>query len=441
MFISVTWLNFNQERWKKKEVIDHDVNHYYSYLPAFFYEKDLSLSFLRDNSNKDIEARYYAPNRTPAGNPVIKMTMGLAIGYLPFFALAHIYATAFDYELNGFSVPYHFAIQFSSLFYLLIGLYFLAKLLRSFFDEKMVSLTLFLICFGTNLFYYLTIRAGNVHTYDFFLVSLFLYFMAKWHRLRTKREAILMGICLGLMTLTRPTNLLFSLVFLLYDVNSLSSLGEKLKFFLKYKTQFLLVLLCFLMMVLPQLLYWHMISGKFLFNSYVGEHFFFGHPHVFAGLFSFRNGWLIYTPIMIFSLAGLFLLRQHWKSFMNAIPVFFGIYIYVTYSWWCWWYGGSFGQRSLIDVYPLLAIPLAAFLQEIRSYSKKALIIFYGVLLTFVFLNLFQTMQAKYNIIHYDSMTRASYLRVFLSTSGKPDREKYLHHPDYAAAMRGEEEN
>jgi hypothetical protein len=50
-------------------------------------------------------------------------------------------------------------------------------------------------------------------------------------------------------------------------------------------------------------------------------------------------------------------------------------------------------------------------------------------------------MQAKYNIIHYDSMTKESYLKVFFTTSKTADRENYLSHPNYEKAKRGEDEN
>ncbi|MDI1355957.1 MAG: hypothetical protein PSX36_13630 [bacterium] len=441
VFISVTWLNFNQERWLHKEVISNDVNQYYSYLPAFFYENDLSLSFLKDSLNVGLETRHYAPNATPEGHPVIKMSMGMALGYLPFFALAHAYATFFHYDVNGFSVPYHFAIQFSSLFYFLFGLYFLTKLLRYYFDEKIIALTLFLLSFGTNVFYYLSVRAGNVHTFDFFLVSAFLYTVVKWLLHQKTHMAVIGGTLLGLLTLTRPINLLFIVVVVLYDVKTPAQLWAKLKLCYGQKLQLILALVCFLIVVLPQLLYWQCVSGHFLFNSYVNEHFFFNHPHVLKGLFSFRNGWLIYTPIMVISLEGLFWLRKYAPAFLFVLPVFVGIYIYVIFSWWCWWYGGSFGQRALIDLYPILAIPFSAALSEIRSYSKTPRTVAYSILTTLVLLNLFQTMQAKYNIIHYDSMTRANYFRVFLTTSGKSDREKYLQHPNYARAQKGEDDN
>ncbi len=95
----------------------------------------------------------------------------------------------------------------------------------------------------------------------------------------------------------------------------------------------------------------------------------------------------------------------------------------------------------MIDLYPILALPFAAFLSWVTTRAtkfKRLIWIFIGCC---VALNLFQTMQAKYNIIHYDSMTMESYFRVFGTTSKKPDREKYLKHPDYQKALKGMEED
>ena len=83
--ISVSWVNFNHERWLSFDIMSHDKAHYYSYLPALFYENDLKLSFLNDTVNQKLHNKYYAPNHTPEGKAVIKMSMGMAFSYLPFF--------------------------------------------------------------------------------------------------------------------------------------------------------------------------------------------------------------------------------------------------------------------------------------------------------------------------------------------------------------------
>jgi hypothetical protein len=440
VIISVTWVNFNQVRWNKKDVIDHDIRHYYSYLPALFYEHDLSLSFIKDTVNWSRDGQYYWPNKTPAGNPVIKMTMGMAFGYLPFFALAHVYAGSFNYEVDGFSEPYQFAVLFSSLVYFLIGLVFLSRTLKFWFDEKIISITLFCICLGTNVFYYLTFGGGLSHTFNFGLISAFLYYTILWHKRPRFWLALVCGSLLGLIVLVRPINILLFILFILYDITSIKEISKKIKFLLTCKLHLFVLLVCSFLFVLPQLLYWKYVTGNYFFNSYVGERFYFNHPHVLDGLLSFRKGWLIYTPIMLFPLIGLFYLKYDLKKFLLPILVFLVIYLYATFSWWCWWYGGSFGQRVMIDIYPVLAIPLAAFflkVKELRPNYKKSV---YLLVCLLVLLNIFQTAQAKFNIIHYDSMTAESYFKNFFSLSKKPGNRKYLQKPDYQKALKGENE-
>ncbi len=439
--ISVVDVHLNQERWKTRSVIDSDIAHYYSYLPALFYEKDLSLSFLNDTLHQQTEARYYLPNRTPEGRPVIKMSMGMAVGYLPFFLAAHFYASFAGYEITGFSEPYHFAVLISSLFYFIVGLYFLNRVLGIYFNNRVTLITLGCLCFGTNVYYYLTVGAGMSHTFTFALMSAFLYHTVLWYNHPGWRRAVVIGLLGGLMVLVRPVNLLAFLFFLLYDIHSLSQLAARLQLYFENRTAVLILIICGVLVCLPQLVYWKSVTGHYFFNSYVGEHFYFDRPHVVSALLGFRKGWLIYTPMMTFSIAGLFLLRSKADQYSRAIPIFFAIYVYVIFCWWCWWYGGSFGQRVLIDIYPILAIPMAAFFAALHHFGKKTKVAVSVLAVLLILLNLFQTIQAKYNIIHYDSMTREAYFKVFFTTSKQPDRENYLKHPDYQEALRGEPED
>lgn len=197
---------------------------------------------------------------------------------------------------------------------------------------------------------------------------------------------------------------------------------------------------CGFLLFLPQLIYWKLQTGHWFYNSYVGEHFYFNNPHILEGLFSFRKGWLIYTPTMLIAIGGIFFLLKSKKEFYYSTLVLLILYVYVAFSWWCWWYGGSFGQRSMIDLYPFLTIPLAAFLAYISNRTDWISRTTSVVVILLVCLNLFQTMQAKYNIIHYDSMTKAAYIDAFFRTEKHPEREKLLQHPNLEKAMRGEDE-
>jgi hypothetical protein len=278
VFISVNWVNINHNRWQSKNVILHDITNYYSYLPACFIEKDITLSFLKKEISPN-KIYLYTPNKTPNGNYVIKMSMGMAISYLPFFSIAHIFAKVFGYETTGFSEPYHFAILLSSLFYFLIGIYFLFKILEKYFTKAISLLTLFCICFATNVFYYLTIGAGLAHIVGFTLITMFLYYTIKWYQQPKYSLAVVLGLILGMATLVRPVNILIALFFLMYDIKSFSEASLKMKFLFSNFKQLFIMGIVFFLVVSPQLMYWKFVTGDYLFNSYVGEHFFFNNPH------------------------------------------------------------------------------------------------------------------------------------------------------------------
>jgi hypothetical protein len=441
VFISACWVNLNHERWAGRDVIRHDIVNYYSYLPATFIEKDLTLSFLKKDGQRLMnEHADYWPNKAPNGNYVIKMSMGMALSYLPFFGMAHLYAKLFGYPATGFSQPYHFAVQFSSVIYFIIGLIFLWKALTRLLPSGPSLFTLFCLCFGTNVFYYLTIGGGLSHTVGFTLCAIFLYLTLRWQQGHALKYTLLLGLTGGLLILVRPINGLAFVFFFLYDSHTPENNREIRSLI---KTKFLHMALMMVvsgLVLVPQMLYWKYVTGHYVFNSYVGERFYFNNPHVFYGLFSFRKGWLLYTPIMLLALIGFFYLKGSAKRLQLPLLLFFLVYIYVCFSWWCWWYGGSFGQRALIDIYPFLAVPFAALMAKVAESKVAVKRSVYTLSALFIVLNLFQTTQAKYNIIDYDAMTRENYFRVFFTITKKPDREKYLKHPNTEAALRGEEE-
>ncbi|MEI8135875.1 MAG: hypothetical protein WCH21_00950, partial [Bacteroidota bacterium] len=336
--------------------------------------------------------------------------------------------------------PYHFAIQSSSLFYFLIGLIFLLRILKLYYKNEVIFITSLSIVFGTNIIYYLSNGAGMAHPVDFALIAAFIYYTIKWHHTQTFKLSIIIGFLIGFITLVRPINIVVFIIFLLYNVNSLNDLIEKIKFLLKEYKHILIISICGILLFIPQLIYWKWVSGNFFINSYVGEKFYFNNPHLIDGLFSFRKGWLIYSPIMIFSLIGFYYLRKGNKSFFTSFLIFIVLYFYLVFSWWCWWYGGSFGQRALIDIYPVLALPFAAFISHIKSNKvlKKNLV--YISIFLLILLSIFQTMQAKWNTIHFDSMTKEAYFDAFFRLTKNPEREKFLKHPDYDEARQGNDE-
>jgi hypothetical protein len=417
--------------WDKKPVIDWDMTLYYSYLPALFIYDDLKF----EQPTKEWGERHFYMNSDDNGNRYVKMTSGLAIMYSPFFALGHLYASASEiHPADGFSSPYRLALLASSLFFALWGLHFLRRVLERFFSPIVSNLSVILLFVGSNMPHYSFVEPMS-HVYNFFLISLILYLSFKFIDKPSFKFAIPIGVLAGLMILIRPTNI----IVLLFPVIYLASTGS-----LKHASEWLkygLTAAIFGFLALsPQLLYWHYMTGSWIIYSYNDEHFFFLQPHIWDGLFSYRKGWFVYSPLLLFAAVGFIALFKKSKLlFGSSITVLF-LGLWVNLSWWCWWYGGGFGARSLIDFLPFMALGLAAFLKWLAQQNK---LIKTPIILALSFLSLwsiFMNKQYKSSIIHYDSMSKELFWKQFFKDHYIKDYESYLEHPDYDAAKKGEED-
>ena len=168
---------------------------------------------------------------------------------------------------------------------------------------------------------------------------------------------------------------------------------EKIKLLYKYKIQ--LVVFCILIISIGfiQFGYWYYVTGEFVINPYdagnPGEGLELLQPHLLEVLFSFRKGWFIYTPIMVFTVVGFWFLYKYNRLLFTPIFVYFIINLYLISSWSCWWYGACFGVRSLVPSYASLGIPLGYFITY--ALSSKLKYVYLGLITIFISLNLFQS--------------------------------------------------
>jgi hypothetical protein len=425
--------NLNNNLWKREHgVVIHDVISYYSYLPAAFIYHDLSFNFI------DKDPAFFAGKmfnyKTSDDRHFQKMTMGLAMLYLPFFLMGHAYAWISGAPMDGFSQPYMFFLLFGALFYVTLAAFTLRKILLRLVSEKLTAWVLLAILFASNLFFYTTLEAAMPHAYNFSLIVFFISLTIDWHHKPGIKNTFILGLIYGLISLIRPTNALIIIFFLLYDINSLKD--RVLLFLNSWKLILLMVLAAFLV-VLPQLLFWKFNTGSWIYYSYGREGFFFDNPQIWRGLFSYRKGWLVYTPVMLFALSGLFFLRNQFKAFSVAIWVFVPLNFWIIFSWWDWTYGGSFGARPLIDTYSLMAIGLAAWLSFLAKQHKILFTTMQVLILVFAGLNLFQTAQYKYGAIHFAEMSKAAYWHSFGKLSRDLEFFELLEPMDYDSLIAG----
>ncbi len=413
VMIVMVWVNFNNTIWKgHNRVIAWDILSYYAYLPASVIENDLTLQFYKD-SPEAYKAKYW-PGVDGNGNLVIKTTMGLAYFYAPGFFIAHALAEPLGYKADGFSIPYVFALVMSMVFYMGIGIFFLAKFLLRYFPPIPVIITILCVFFGTNLLYYSCFEPAMSHAYNFVLFSIFLYLTPTWLQNPSFGRTLGFGLLAGLIVLARPTNILIGLVPLLWGVTSFALLKERLLWLAQKWPIVLLAIAAAISVWLPQLSYWKYITGSWWYYSYTSERFYWLDSRIIDGLFSYRKGWLVYTPIMFVALAGIPILIKKYRQFALPVTIFTALNIYVVFAWWSWWYGGSFGMRALIDSYALLSIPFAATITWLVSKGAKAIIPMAIVLFLLCAYNWLQTYQKLHHTLHHDCMTKEAYWATFL---------------------------
>jgi hypothetical protein len=437
LIITAAWLGtfFNLKKYNSNKLIHGDIVSYYSYLTATFVEHDLALEFMH-SPTEDMIKKYW-PETALNGGLVIKTSMGLALMYLPFYGLGHLAAMISGSELSGHSTPYYFFLCFGTLVYSFIGLLMLRKLLLRWFNDGVSALVLLSIFIGTNLFYYTVVSPLMPHAYIFFLSVLFLRYAIDWHENASHKNSVLLGIVTGLMILCRPFTILFLLVFFGYGVSGKKSLYGKIKFLLAHFKQVILIVVIIFLIFLPQMIYWKTITDEWLFNSYVDEKFYFNNPHLAETLVGFRKGWLLYTPLMIFSLAGLFFMRRKIPELSIVLPMFVVATVYLISCWWAWWFGGSFGHRGMIDIYALLAFPMAACYTSMLGERKLSRNTTTAVVVVLIGFQIFQTIQFRYGAIHDDGMTREAYFETFMKLRPTDSFREALRKPDYKSAKAG----
>jgi hypothetical protein len=414
-----------------------DVISYYQILPAIFAEHDISFSFLDHPSNYETA---YWPIQLQNGKRVNKVSFGMAYLYLPFFLPTHYSMVALGIPAHGFSYQYKIALLLASIFYTILALLMIRKMLALRFSDSVIAITILLLALGTNLFYYASREAPLSHAFSFFLITAVIYYTNSFFNKPGPWYAFVIGVLIGITVLVRPTNILVALFPVLWGVSSIKQMQERFSFWVKKWKLILLALIGFILFWIPQVMYWKYITGEFFYNGYTstGAKFFFNNPQIINSFFSYRKGWLLYTPVMGFAILGFFFLRKYYKESLLAISLFFVLSVYVISSWWLWWYGGGYGLRAYVDIYGALAFPLAAFISyvfEKRHRIVKAIVVF----LSFIFIghNLFQVEQMYFGAMHFSEMTKEAYWESFGHLHPNYRMGALLVPLDYKSAAKG----
>jgi hypothetical protein len=406
---------------------------YYMYLPAMFIYQDSKELKWFPEIDKEYSVSggwFYQASQLKSGTYVFKYLGGVAILEIPFFLAGHLAAGILGYKTDGFSPPYQWAIAIGALFYFVVTLIFLRKVMLKFFDDITTAITLILLCLASNMIQYVSIDSAQSHSYILPLYALILYTTIKWHEKPKIIWALLTGYIIGLATISRPTEAVMLFIPLLWNTHSKESSKEKWSLFYNHKSQLFTTALGGFIGILPQLLYWKYATGSFVYD--VGSKWDFLTPHLRV-LVGWEKGWFIYTPVTIFFMIGMFFIRRF--PFKNAVLTFCLLNIYIIISWHIWRYGGSYSTRALVQSYPVFALPFAAFISKVSQTKWRYG--FYVLGLYLLFVNLFQIRQYNDTILHYDDMNRKYYCSIYLNSHPTPLDMSLLDTPEILKSEKG----
>ncbi|HEY0975914.1 MAG TPA: hypothetical protein VGE21_00475 [Flavobacteriales bacterium] len=412
------------DAWREQRLLTWDSCSYQLYLAGALVGDPFHMAHLRKVEPSGFvwfgeqNALQYVPERGTAYN---KFPIGPALFQAPFFLCAHAYCLLFDHTEvpDGYSPPYQLSAAIASACWACCGLLLLGRFLQRWTDPWPAAIALLALGLGTNLFHYATRGAGMAHPYLFFLFAAMLERTDAWFRKPTRGAAVAIGAVGGLVLVTRSLDILVFIVPMVWWMGDPMFRARAIAHFRAHRSHGAWALLAAFVCCVPQMLHWRITTGHFIFDTYGAEHFNFAEPHVWEGLFGFRKGWFIYTPLMFLAWWALFRMvkRTALSSYAVACLAFFVPYIFLVFSWWCWYYGGGFGSRPMVDTLPLLGLPLAWSVQQAFAQGRARSALVAAFITAAIALNLFQSEQYRKGIIRWDGMTAARYLEVFGATS------------------------
>ena len=391
LFFTFLFLSFNKhsrdDYSSYHSVLWADASGYYVYGPMWFIYgndcKQMPLNLTEKTGNG------FSFNQQ-TGRVITKYTCGVALLQTPFFLTAHLLSAQLGFSSDGFSPIYHGAVMTAGVFYGLLGLFFSFLFLKKYFSQKVALLTVSAFFLSTNLFYYTLDASGFLHVYDFFLIAASALLTSRSYEDPRFKNILLLFIVLALAVLIRPTNIML-LVFVIF-FGSNSGMKERMLFIKTHFKNITIALIISLTVFIPQLIYWNQSFNNPIVYSYGDEGFsYLLSPQLISVWFSPRNGLFIYAPILFISMAGMILSFLKKEKLTTPITMIFFLASYIFSSWWNYWFGCAMGARSFVDYYPLLMLPFAYAVSQIKN--KSGMIALYAFCAACVWLNM--------NIIYY----------------------------------------
>ena len=380
---------------------------YFAYLRSLWFDADVSFEneyrYFYDRGIAQTPGFHesFLERQTPAGRRINFATLGCAILWAPFYAVADIgtrvaRATGSDVAVDGFSQPYISAVAYGSAFY---G--FAAVLLGIAAARRIVGGTALLpalaVWVGTPILFYMYVAPPFSHAGSAFAVALFLTIWLRVRREWSVPGALALGLSGALVAMVREQDAFF----LLGPAADFALTAVRQRRMAYAWRPALAGCAAFAIGVLPQVLAYRALNGHHGPSRLVTRKMLWHSPHALEVLFSPGHGFFVWTPLALLAVGGLVVLALWGRSFRlkpESTGRFFrlkpeatgaplplkpeatgtetertriawclllmvGLQVYVSGAVDSWSVAGAFGHRRFVAVTAILVIGLTALWQ------------------------------------------------------------------------------
>lgn len=380
---------------------------YYAYARALIVERHLDFEKDWQHANEsftmgrlDRDGRIHADQYTRTGHIANLWSIGASILWAPFLTLTHL-SVLFCNRLgahiraDGFSTPYLVTVALATLLYGFLGLWISFQLARKYFPERWAFLGTIGIWWASSLPVYMYFNPSYSHADSAFTVALFLWYWDRTRATRTIVQWLLLGLISGLMVnVYYPNGVLLliplgeAMVCYWQAWESIERNGGAVGRLVLTHVMFTAV---FAISLLPTLVTRRIIFGSPLETGYMAASTWnWTRPQFLNVLFSADHGLLSWTPILAFSLIGLWLFLRVDRAFARYLMIAV-LGFYAVISFYPDWDGlSSFGNRFFVSLTAVFILGLTAVFGALaRAWAeRRAAILAYCATSAFIVWNL-----------------------------------------------------
>jgi len=358
---------------------------YFSYLPSLVFDHDLDFAdeyryfHQRDPDGLAGFKATFLDRREPAtGRHLNFGPIGSALLWSPFYLLAHaatLFARALGAEVaaDGMSWPYLAAVCGASALYGFLGLLLVhhALVRHGGFSDGVATLSVLALWLGTPVLYYMTLAPAFAHTSSLFAVALLVWL---WLRARALGDAgrvrdwALVGLAGGWCALVREQDVLFLAIPVLW----LASDAARSRAWGRALARAGAVGAVALVTLVPQLLTYRALTGRFGPSRLVTRKITYWSPHFLEVLFDPGHGLYAWAPLLLLATAGLVLALWQRRDVVTALlAVGLLLQVWINGALESWTQAGAFGSRRFVAATPLFAWGLAALVAGARKHLGR----------------------------------------------------------------------